>query len=371
MAFEAIDIQGLERRDSAKVPSAHMRDALTQVAELSIAIDETPIDGDDAQSNGDSEPEVTQLDGAPYDVDTLRDYLSNISKTPLLQAAEEVELSKKIEAGLFAQEILAGRVEYPLGIDAENAKQIAAEGVEAYAQFLEANLRLVVSLAKRYAGRGIPILDLIQEGNLGLIRAVEKFDYKKGYKFSTYATWWIMQSLRRAVVKLGAEIYVPIQVADAVARVDKACAILRERLGREPTDTELIEEGGIKVGDVDIFRTVRQQRPISLETPMGNDGEGTLRDVFDEDKTQKSVEETVDGMVAESVIRDILVTLPESERYVLVKYFGLDGREARSTNDIAEHLGLSSVQVRQVKIKALSRLRHPSRASALRHFLYQ
>lgn len=308
------------------------------------------------------------LGGARLNADGVKDYFTNIGKVPLLNAAREVELSKAIEVGLFAQQVSDNRDTYAVNIDDDELRLLITQGRAAKEVFVNANLRLVVSLAKRYQGRGLPLLDLMQDGNLGLIRAVEKFDYKKGFKFSTYATWWIKQQIGRSIADTSNTIRIPVHVYETNNSIAKTKNALELRLGRTPTDAEIISgHGGIIAHDMELFNTVNRQRPIALETPIGDDT--TLGDMLDDDKTQVSVQEQVIMNEAGRALREMLFTVTEREAQVIAMRFGLDGGRPKSLDEIGRVFGVTRERIRQIEAETLAKLRHPSRAGMLRDFL--
>ncbi len=282
--------------------------------------------------------------------DLVRAYLNGIGRTKLLTAEQEVELARRIEAGLYAEEVL------PEVRDAELAGDlltVAREGRAAKDHLLEANLRLVVSIAKRYTGRGMAFLDLIQEGNLGLIRAVEKFDYTKGYKFSTYATWWIRQAIR-----------IPVHMVEQVNRMVRTRRDLSTRLGREPSIPEIARELGVP--EFQVIELISYDRePVSLDQAVGEDGESALGDfVARVDPREEPAESVSSGMLRQEV-EIVLATLSQRERAVIRLRFGLDDGRQRTLDEVGREFGLSRERIRQIEKITLLKLRHPSRAQRL------
>jgi RNA polymerase nonessential primary-like sigma factor len=292
-------------------------------------------------------------------------YLNGIGKTALLTAADEVELAKRIEAGLYAQYLL----ETSKRLAAARKRDLAVlvrDGQSARQHLLEANLRLVVSLAKRYTGRGMPLLDLIQEGNLGLIRAMEKFDYTKGFKFSTYATWWIRQAITRGMADQSRTIRLPVHLVEQVNKLARIKRELHQQLGREATDEELAKESGIPVDKIaDLLDHSRD--PVSLDMPVGSDEEAPLGD-FIEDSEATSAESAVIAGIMHNDVRSVLATLDEREQQVIRLRFGLDDGQPRTLDQIGKLFGLSRERVRQIEREVMAKLRKGERAERLRAY---
>lgn len=304
-------------------------------------------------------------DGLSPSADLVRVYLNGIGKTALLNAEDEVELSKRIEAGLYAGHLLATKKR--LGpVRKADLKVLVNEGEAARAHLLEANLRLVVSLAKRYTGRGMPLLDLIQEGNLGLIRAMEKFDYAKGFKFSTYATWWIRQAITRGMADQSRTIRLPVHLVEQVNKLARIKRELHQQLGREATLDELAEESGIPAHKIEELLD-HSRDPVSLDMPVGADEEAPLGD-FIEDAEATSAENTVVTNVMHSDVRAVLATLEEREQQVITLRFGLDDGQPRTLDQIGKRFGLSRERVRQIEREVMSKLREGRRADRLRSY---
>jgi RNA polymerase sigma factor (sigma-70 family) len=308
--------------------------------------------------------------------DLVRAYLNGIGRTKLLTAAEEVELARRVEAGLFAEEVLGCVDSQASGslVACETAladpalaadlKTVAREGRVAKNRLLEANLRLVVSIAKRYTGRGMGFLDLIQEGNLGLIRAVEKFDYTRGYKFSTYATWWIRQSITRAMADQSRTIRIPVHMVEQVNRMVRTRRDLSAALGREPTVAEVADALGITEFQVIEFISYDRE-PVSLDQTVGEDGESALGDfVARVDPRDEPAEGDSPGMLREEV-EIVLATLSHREQAVIRLRFGLDDGRQRTLDEVGREFGLSRERIRQIEKVTLLKLRHPSRAKRL------
>ena len=271
--------------------------------------------------------------------DPVRMYLKEIGKVPLLSAEEEIELAKRMENG-----------------DQEAKKRLA-----------EANLRLVVSIAKRYVGRGMLFLDLIQEGNLGLIKAVEKFDYRKGYKFSTYATWWIRQAITRAIADQARTIRIPVHMVETINKLIRVSRQLLQELGREPTPEEISEEMGMPVDRVREILKISQE-PVSLETPIGEEEDSHLGDFIQDDNVPVPAEAASFTLLREQLV-EVLGTLTEREQKVLRLRFGLDDRRARTLEEVGKEFNVTRERIRQIEAKALRKLRHPSRSRKLKDYL--
>jgi RNA polymerase nonessential primary-like sigma factor len=307
------------------------------------------------------EPDTSGL----VSTDLVRVYLNTIGKTALLTAEQEVELAKRIEAGLYAERLLAERQLTPAV--ARDYKLLAADGKAAKAHLLEANLRLVVSVAKRYTGHGMTFLDLIQEGNVGLIRAVEKFDYTKGFKFSTYATWWIRQAITRAMADSGRTIRLPVHLAEQVNKVVRTRRRVHQELEREPTAEELGLE--LDMTPERVTELLEYSRDlVSLDQTVGADEESRLGD-FIEDADAAVAEDAVAFQMMKGDVRNVLSTLEDRERDVVVLRFGLDGGQPRTLEQIGKQFGLSRERVRQIERETMAKLRDPQRADALRDYL--
>lgn len=306
-----------------------------------------------------------EAEGQGPSADLVRVYLNGIGKTALLNAEDEVTLSKAIEVGLYAQHILDTKKRISPQRRAD-LKTIVAEGQSARAHLLEANLRLVVSLAKRYTGRGMPLLDLIQEGNLGLIRAMEKFDYAKGFKFSTYATWWIRQAITRGMADQSRTIRLPVHLVEQVNKLARIKREMHQQLGREATFEELADESGIAANKIEELLD-HSRDPVSLDMPVGADEEAPLGD-FIEDAEAISAENTVVTHVMHSDVREVLSTLEEREQQVITMRFGLDDGQPRTLDQIGRRFGLSRERVRQIEREVMAKLRDGDRAERLRSY---
>ena len=299
--------------------------------------------------------------------DPVKDYLGQIGKVPLLTAGQEVELAKRIEAGLFAEEKLAGGSGVLRADQRVDLERVAEDGRRAKDHLVEANLRLVVSLARRYAGRGMLFLDLIQEGNLGLIRGVEKFDYTKGYKFSTYATWWIRQAITRAMADQARTIRIPAHMVEAINKLARARRQMLQDLGREPTPEELAAELDMTPGKVIEVQNYGRE-PISLHTPLGEDGDSELGDLI-EDSQAIQPGEAASFTLLQEQLHSVLDTLSEREAGVVSMRFGLTDGQPKTLGEIGKVYGVTRERIRQIESKTMSKLRHPSRSQLLRDYL--
>ncbi|GAB3679650.1 RNA polymerase sigma factor [Angustibacter aerolatus] len=317
-------------------------------------------------TDDDDDAPAQQVATAGATADPVKDYLKQIGKVALLNAEQEVELAKRIEAGLFAEE----KLNSGLKMDSKLKRElwwIAQDGKKAKNHLLEANLRLVVSLAKRYTGRGMLFLDLIQEGNLGLIRAVEKFDYTKGYKFSTYATWWIRQAITRAMADQARTIRIPVHMVEVINKLARVQRQMLQDLGREPTPEELAKELDMtpeKVVEVQKYG----REPISLHTPLGEDGDSEFGDLI-EDSEAVVPAEAVSFTLLQEQLHSVLDTLSEREAGVVSMRFGLTDGQAKTLDEIGKVYGVTRERIRQIESKTMSKLRHPSRSQVLRDYL--
>ncbi|GAB3060723.1 RNA polymerase sigma factor [Sediminivirga luteola] len=306
-----------------------------------------------------------QVVSAGATADPVKDYLKQIGKVALLNAAEEVELAKRIEAGMYAEYLLAqGDLDPKL---AREYKWIVLDGRRAKNHLLEANLRLVVSLAKRYTGRGMLFLDLIQEGNMGLIRAVEKFDYTKGFKFSTYATWWIRQAITRAMADQARTIRIPVHMVEVINKLARVQRQMLQDLGREPTPEELAKELDMtpeKVIEVQKYG----REPISLHTPLGEDGDSEFGDLI-EDSEAVVPADSVSFTLLQEQLHSVLDTLSEREAGVVSMRFGLNDGQPKTLDEIGKVYGVTRERIRQIESKTMAKLRHPSRSQVLRDYL--
>ncbi len=331
------------------------------VAPVKVATEEVVVLSD----TDDTDEPVQQVHQAGATADPVKDYLKQIGKVALLNAEQEVELAKRIEAGLFAEEMLAQ------GVDDDELRMdlewISGDGQAAKRHLLEANLRLVVSLAKRYTGRGMLFLDLIQEGNLGLIRAVEKFDYTKGYKFSTYATWWIRQAITRAMADQARTIRIPVHMVEVINKLARVQRQMTQDLGRDATPEELAKELDMtpeKVIEVQKYG----REPISLHTPLGEDGDSEFGDLI-EDSEAIVPADAVSFTLLQEQLQGVLETLSEREAGVVKMRFGLTDGQPKTLDEIGKVYGVTRERIRQIESKTMSKLRHPSRSQVLRDYL--
>ncbi|GAB2679889.1 RNA polymerase sigma factor [Thalassiella azotivora] len=329
---------------------------------------EEPKEGESfvLSDDDDEDAPAVQVATAGATADPVKDYLKQIGKVALLNAEQEVELAKRIEAGLFAEEKLNSGEKLDTKLKRE-LQWIAHDGRRAKNHLLEANLRLVVSLAKRYTGRGMLFLDLIQEGNLGLIRAVEKFDYTKGYKFSTYATWWIRQAITRAMADQARTIRIPVHMVEVINKLARVQRQMLQDLGREPTPEELAKELDMtpeKVVEVQKYG----REPISLHTPLGEDGDSEFGDLI-EDSEAVVPADAVSFTLLQEQLHSVLDTLSEREAGVVSMRFGLTDGQPKTLDEIGKVYGVTRERIRQIESKTMSKLRHPSRSQVLRDYL--
>jgi RNA polymerase primary sigma factor len=357
-----VDDEVVEVVEEVEVPEAAEGVAVVAPA----AEEETEDTGFTYSDADDDDAPAQQVVTAGATADPVKDYLKQIGKVALLNAEQEVELAKRIEAGLFAEEKLAssGKIEPKMRRELE---WIASDGRRAKNHLLEANLRLVVSLAKRYTGRGMLFLDLIQEGNLGLIRAVEKFDYTKGYKFSTYATWWIRQAITRAMADQARTIRIPVHMVEVINKLARVQRQMLQDLGREPTPEELAKELDMtpeKVVEVQKYG----REPISLHTPLGEDGDSEFGDLI-EDSEAVVPADAVSFTLLQEQLHQVLDTLSEREAGVVSMRFGLTDGQPKTLDEIGKVYGVTRERIRQIESKTMSKLRHPSRSQVLRDYL--
>ncbi|MCC8167806.1 MAG: RNA polymerase sigma factor RpoD [Clostridiales bacterium] len=340
-------------------------------------------DDDDALLMEDEDVEIEKIDlSVPEGVsieDPVRMYLKEIGKVPLLNAEEEIELAKEMEAGTAASDRIAVLKGYlnsdkyseeeraQFNEEIEQLQPVAESGSEAKKRLAEANLRLVVSIAKRYVGRGMLFLDLIQEGNLGLIKAVEKFDYRKGYKFSTYATWWIRQAITRAIADQARTIRIPVHMVETINKLIRVSRQLLQELGREPTPEEIAEQMDMPVERVREILKISQE-PVSLETPIGEEEDSHLGDFIKDDNVPVPADAAAFTLLKEQ-LEEVLGTLTEREQKVLTLRFGLEDGRARTLEEVGKEFNVTRERIRQIEAKALRKLRHPSRSRKLKDYL--
>jgi RNA polymerase primary sigma factor len=298
--------------------------------------------------------------------DPMRMYLQEIGRVPLLDAQQEVELSMQREAGLRAQDKLGGAEELPVA-ERTILERSVRLGERAQQRLVEANLRLVVSIAKKYVGRGMPLLDLVQEGNLGLMRAVEKFDYRKGFKFSTYASWWIRQAVTRALADQGRTIRVPVHMVETINKLAAVQRHLSQELRREPTIEEIAADLELEPAKVTELRRIAQD-PLSLESPLGDQDDSTLGD-FVEDQAAEAPVAAASFRLLQDYLRIVLEDLSDRERQVLIMRFGLADGKIHTLEQVGKHFKVTRERIRQLETKALAKLRQPSRAGRLKDYL--
>ncbi|MDZ5443205.1 RNA polymerase sigma factor [Micromonospora sp. 4G57] len=343
---------------------------LTQAAETDAAASATDNDFEWDDEESEALKQARRDAELTASADSVRAYLKQIGKVPLLNAEQEVELAKRIEAGLYAAERLRAAEEGEEKLTREMQRDlgwISRDGERAKNHLLEANLRLVVSLAKRYTGRGMAFLDLIQEGNLGLIRAVEKFDYTKGYKFSTYATWWIRQAITRAMADQARTIRIPVHMVEVINKLGRIQRELLQDLGREPTPEELAKEMDITPEKVlEIQQYARE--PISLDQTIGDEGDSQLGDFIEDSEAVVAVD-AVSFSLLQDQLQQVLQTLSEREAGVVRLRFGLTDGQPRTLDEIGQVYGVTRERIRQIESKTMSKLRHPSRSQVLRDYL--
>ncbi len=388
LANELAQGESAQTKGGPKSRAARSAPATARAAKEADVVDAEPDPSDDADtdladadvvsleaeaaalSDSDKLIEVDLDDQTPAMGDSVHTYLKSIGRTSLLTAEQEVDLAKRIEAGLFAEHKLGTMgLEGRAGLD-ENLRRdlemVAEDGRRAKAHMLEANLRLVVSVAKKYSDRGLSLLDVVQEGNLGLIRAVEKFDYTKGYKFSTYAMWWIRQAIQRGFADSARTIRLPVHVLEMLSKLSRVERDMHQRLGREPTPEELAVELDRTPDQIEeLLRTSRQ--PISLDSTIGEDGETSIGDLI-EDVDAPEASELVDRQLMAEQLRSALDALTPREATIMAMRFGLYDGNPHTLDEIGRALGLTRERIRQLEKQSLSKLRHPSRAQPLLDF---
>lgn len=363
-----------EEVEPTDVDPAELEDVVVVVEDTEELVEGVAAKAEESEEEGgfvlrdddEDDAPVQQVVTAGATADPVKDYLKQIGKVALLNAEQEVELAKRIEAGLFAEEKLNSGDKIDMKLKRE-LWWIAQDGKKAKNHLLEANLRLVVSLAKRYTGRGMLFLDLIQEGNLGLIRAVEKFDYTKGYKFSTYATWWIRQAITRAMADQARTIRIPVHMVEVINKLARVQRQMLQDLGREPTPEELAKELDMtpeKVVEVQKYG----REPISLHTPLGEDGDSEFGDLI-EDSEAVVPADAVSFTLLQEQLHSVLDTLSEREAGVVSMRFGLTDGQPKTLDEIGKVYGVTRERIRQIESKTMSKLRHPSRSQVLRDYL--
>jgi RNA polymerase primary sigma factor len=349
--------------DRCDLPADAVDGVLRLLADEGVEILEPPVDDPDDLRRAHPDASRRAATG-----DLVRIYLREIGRVPLLTAQDEVDLAKSIEAGLFAEEKLQGGGPPSSALAARGAElaELAADGMQAKQRLIEANLRLVVSIAKRYIGRGLVFLDLIQEGNLGLIRAVEKFDYTKGYKFSTYATWWIRQAITRAIADQARTIRIPVHMVETINKMARIQRQLHQDLGREATPDEIAGEMGLSPERVAEIQRIAQE-PVSLQSPIGEE-DSDLGD-FIEDADAVVPMEAAAFIMLQDQLEQVLDKLTIREQRIIQLRFGLTDGHPRTLEEVGREFGVTRERIRQIESKTLAKLRHPSRAQMLREYL--
>ncbi len=381
--FEVAEVKEFFR--GYEVDPEMLEDALSYLESKGIAIIRPDENDENINLENEEEVEVEKIDISVPDgistEDPVRMYLKEIGKVPLLTAEEEKDLAMKMEAGYEAQQEINERrerikdEENPISEEEKEAlraeikefKKTADVGTMARKRLAEANLRLVVSIAKRYVGRGMLFLDLIQEGNLGLIKAVEKFDYTKGYKFSTYATWWIRQAITRAIADQARTIRIPVHMVETINKLVRVQRQLLQELGREPSPEEIAAEMGVPVEKVREIHKISQE-PVSLETPIGEEEDSHLGDFIQDENVPVPAEAASFTLLREQ-LEEVLETLTEREKKVLILRFGLEDGRGRTLEEVGKEFNVTRERIRQIEAKALRKLRHPSRSRKLRDYL--
>ncbi|MBQ1457677.1 MULTISPECIES: RNA polymerase sigma factor RpoD [Butyrivibrio] len=352
------------------------------VLRMSEDVDDIPVDDEDIDLDDEEEVDMENIDlSVPDGVsieDPVRMYLKEIGKVPLLNADQEIVLAQDMENGMLAERVLKAQDRSSLdlkddekelieGKTDEELKELIELGNDAKNKLAEANLRLVVSIAKRYVGRGMLFLDLIQEGNLGLIKAVEKFDFRKGFKFSTYATWWIRQAITRAIADQARTIRIPVHMVETINKLIRISRQLLQELGREPLPEEIAKEMNMPVERVREILKISQE-PVSLETPIGEEEDSHLGDFIQDDNVPVPADAAAFTLLKEQLV-EVLGTLTEREQKVLRLRFGLDDGRARTLEEVGKEFNVTRERIRQIEAKALRKLRHPSRSRKLKDYL--
>jgi RNA polymerase primary sigma factor len=375
--FDKAEVQGYLTADDILDLLPEAEESLEQLEEVFILLHEAGIEVQDREASAEEE-QVLGAAMVGYDANDDGDYLSSVAsddtvglylremaRVPLLKIEEEIRLAKALEAGRSAQDILRNDGDDP--VRREELKRRIEEGLAAREHLIKANTRLVVSIAKKYMGRGVPFLDLIQEGNLGLMKAVEKFDYSRGYRFSTYATWWIRQTITRAIADQGRTIRVPVHMSDRIRRLYNTARELEQEHGRRPTPEEIAVEMDMEPRKVQWMLRV-SWRPLSLERPVGEDEDSELGSFIEDDATPTPTRSAYRNLLGEK-LDEMLSTLSPREARILRLRFGLLNGRSYTLEEVGQKFGLTRERIRQIEGKALRRLRHPSRSRALRDYL--
>jgi len=383
-AAEALAIEAeLDETEARRVDAAGLAKVQedTAVAEAVVVADDDQVDPDDAAARRRARLRATSPKdalrmgaqiGMGGSADPVRMYLKEIGRVPLLVAQEEVDLAKRIEAGIAASERLAdlnasGDIAALDPLERRRLKRTVDDGEDAKAALTQANLRLVVSIAKRYVGRGMLILDLIQEGNLGLMRAVEKFDYTKGFKFSTYATWWIRQAITRAIADQARTIRIPVHMVESINKVHRVQRQMIQELERDPTIEELADKVDMTPARVREIMRISQD-PLSLDSPVGEEDDSNLADFIEDQHAEAPAEMAARKMLGDAVV-EALDQLNDREKAVVRLRFGLDDGQARTLEEVGREFGVTRERIRQIESKTLAKLRHPHRSQKLRDYL--
>ncbi len=376
MLLEKADVQGyLTTDDLIEVYPDVNRDA-ERLQAVMIALRRRGVDILDRENEAPQDPLLdTEGELEPYygvesisSDDTIGLYLKEMSRVPLLSSEEELDLAKRIELGRFAKQTLERLNGRSSALRRQELEQQIADGELAREHLIKANTRLVVSIAKRYIGRGVPFLDLIQEGNLGLMKAVEKYDYRRGFRFSTYATWWIRQTISRSIADQGRTIRVPVHMVDRIRQLYRLTHEMEQKLGRAPNSDELAEVMGVTPGKVDWMMRV-SWLPLSLESPINEDEEDSELGMFVEDQLTPSPIQSAYTKMLREKIEAVLETLPPREARILRLRFGLENGHTYTLEEVGQKFGLTRERIRQIESKALRRLRHPRRSRQLKEYL--
>ncbi len=372
--LEKAEIQGYLTADDILDALPEVEESLEQLEEIYIWLNEAGIEVQDEQPEPEEPPELVVEEVLEDDLcdlsevsvdDTVGLYLREMARVPLLSTEEEVRLARMVELGREAERLLADDGTDP--VERARLEALIEQGRAAREHLIKANTRLVVSIAKKYMGRGVPFLDLIQEGNLGLMKAVEKFDYHRGYRFSTYATWWIRQTITRAIADQGRTIRVPVHMSDRIRRLYKTARQLEQEQGRAPTPEEIAAEMDLEPRKVQWMLRV-SWRPLSLEHPVGEEEDSELGSFIEDETTPTPAQSTYQSLLAEK-IEEILSTLSPREARILRLRFGLVNGRSYTLEEVGQKFGLTRERIRQIEGKALRRLRHPRRSRQLRDYL--
>jgi RNA polymerase primary sigma factor len=379
MLLEKADVQGYLTTEDLMEFYPHVSEDADRLEAIVLALrrrgvdildqedPDVPFDENDEIISDSDEDTFVDLSRISSD-DTVGLYLKEMSRVPLLSVEEELELAKRIERGKHARRDLARLNGSAQPGRRQEMECNVSDGVMAREHLIKANTRLVVSIAKRYMGRGVPFLDLIQEGNLGLMKAVEKYEYQRGFRFSTYATWWIRQTITRAIADQGRTIRVPVHMVDRIRQLYRTTHEMEQKLGRVPTTDELAEEIGVNTSKVEWMMRV-SWLPLSLESPINDDEEDSELGMFIEDQLTPTPSQSTYGNLLREKVQEVLDTLPPREARILRLRFGLENGRAYTLEEVGQKFGLTRERIRQIESKALRRLRHPRRARQLKDYL--